>query len=225
MITRDGSRRYVTLQEVEVKEASRAPSRRRATGGGGSTPCAQGGTGGVLVALARSGTGWTSEESGETGDAVAAGRSPGGAGDRRLAWAGGRADCPGEHPMEPGPLTPAARAGPRGGAGAALPSVYDSRAGRSITKADSRWPIADSPMPEWYEEWFGEEYLQLYPHRDDADADRAVALILRSVPFTRGGGSSTWPVDPAATPGRSARRGLAASALISPPACCASHEG
>lgn len=32
-------------------------------------------------------------------------------------------------------------------------------------------------MPEWFEEWFGEEYLQLYPHRDDAEADRAVALV------------------------------------------------
>ena len=32
-------------------------------------------------------------------------------------------------------------------------------------------------MPEWFEEWFGEEYLQLYPHRDDAEAERAVALI------------------------------------------------
>lgn len=32
-------------------------------------------------------------------------------------------------------------------------------------------------MPEWFEEWFGEEYLQLYPHRDEAEADRAVALV------------------------------------------------
>lgn len=56
-------------------------------------------------------------------------------------------------------------------------------------------------MPEWYEEWFGEEYLQLYPHRDDADADRVVALILRSVPFARG-----WHVlDVACGPGRHAR--------------------
>ena len=35
-------------------------------------------------------------------------------------------------------------------------------------------------MAEWFEEWFGEEYLQLYPHRDDAEADRAVALIARA---------------------------------------------
>jgi len=56
-------------------------------------------------------------------------------------------------------------------------------------------------MLEWYEEWFGEEYLQLYPHRDDADADRAVALILDAVPFERG-----WRVlDVACGAGRHAR--------------------
>lgn len=56
-------------------------------------------------------------------------------------------------------------------------------------------------MPEWYEEWFGEEYLQLYPHRDDADADRAVALIRGAVPFERG-----WRVlDVACGAGRHAR--------------------
>jgi SAM-dependent methyltransferase len=38
-------------------------------------------------------------------------------------------------------------------------------------------------MAEWFEEWFGEEYLQLYPHRDDADAERVVALIRRVVPW------------------------------------------
>jgi SAM-dependent methyltransferase len=32
-------------------------------------------------------------------------------------------------------------------------------------------------MPEWFEEWFGEEYLELYPHRDEAEAERAVALV------------------------------------------------
>jgi SAM-dependent methyltransferase len=33
-------------------------------------------------------------------------------------------------------------------------------------------------MSEWFEEWFGEEYLRLYPHRDDAEAERAVALLV-----------------------------------------------
>jgi SAM-dependent methyltransferase len=41
-------------------------------------------------------------------------------------------------------------------------------------------------MAEWFEEWFGEEYLQLYPHRDDADAERVVALIRRVVPWRPG---------------------------------------
>lgn len=31
--------------------------------------------------------------------------------------------------------------------------------------------------PEWFERWFGEEYLALYPHRDAKDAERAVDLI------------------------------------------------
>jgi ubiquinone/menaquinone biosynthesis C-methylase UbiE len=41
-------------------------------------------------------------------------------------------------------------------------------------------------MTEWFEEWFGEEYLQLYPHRDVAEADRAVALILDRTGFATG---------------------------------------
>jgi SAM-dependent methyltransferase len=41
-------------------------------------------------------------------------------------------------------------------------------------------------MPEWFEEWFGEEYLHLYPHRDDADADRLVALLRRALPWREG---------------------------------------
>jgi SAM-dependent methyltransferase len=32
-------------------------------------------------------------------------------------------------------------------------------------------------VTEWYEHWFGEEYLELYPHRDDEDAEHAVALL------------------------------------------------
>jgi SAM-dependent methyltransferase len=31
--------------------------------------------------------------------------------------------------------------------------------------------------PEWFEEWFGEEYVALYPHRNEAEAERAVELI------------------------------------------------
>lgn len=54
---------------------------------------------------------------------------------------------------------------------------------------------------EWFEEWFGEEYLQLYPHRDDAEAERAVATIGRCVGLRAG-----WRVlDVACGAGRHAR--------------------
>ena len=33
-------------------------------------------------------------------------------------------------------------------------------------------------MAEWFEEWFGEEYLHLYPHRNEADAERVVGLLI-----------------------------------------------
>ena len=63
-------------------------------------------------------------------------------------------------------------------------------------------------MTEWFEEWFGEEYLQLYPHRDDHDAERAVGLILQTVPFEPG-----WRVlDVACGAGRHARAFQAAGA-------------
>jgi len=56
-------------------------------------------------------------------------------------------------------------------------------------------------MTEWFEEWFGEDYLRLYPHRNDADAERAVALISRTVGLRPG-----WRVlDVACGPGRHAR--------------------
>ncbi|MFI5235738.1 MAG: class I SAM-dependent methyltransferase [Gemmatimonadales bacterium] len=41
-------------------------------------------------------------------------------------------------------------------------------------------------MTEWFEEWFGEEYLHLYPHRDDADAERLVGLLVRALPWRPG---------------------------------------
>jgi SAM-dependent methyltransferase len=56
-------------------------------------------------------------------------------------------------------------------------------------------------VTEWFEEWFGEKYLQLYPHRDDAEAARAVELIVGTVPFQPG-----WRVlDVACGAGRHAR--------------------
>jgi SAM-dependent methyltransferase len=61
---------------------------------------------------------------------------------------------------------------------------------------------------EWFEGWFGEEYLKLYPHRDDTDAERVVALISRTVPFQPG-----WRVlDVACGAGRHARAFEAAGA-------------
>lgn len=32
-------------------------------------------------------------------------------------------------------------------------------------------------MSEWFERWFGEDYLKLYPHRDEEDAQRAIGLV------------------------------------------------
>ena len=63
-------------------------------------------------------------------------------------------------------------------------------------------------MAEWFEEWFGEEYLRLYPHRDDAEADRAVALLVEAT-----GMQPRWRVlDVACGAGRHARAFRAAGA-------------
>lgn len=35
------------------------------------------------------------------------------------------------------------------------------------------------PSVAWYEEWFGREYLELYAHRDDDEAERHVAFVER----------------------------------------------
>jgi SAM-dependent methyltransferase len=61
---------------------------------------------------------------------------------------------------------------------------------------------------EWFEEWFGEDYLRLYPHRDEADAERAVALIRHSTGLAPG-----WRVlDVACGAGRHARAFVKAGA-------------
>ncbi len=49
----------------------------------------------------------------------------------------------------------------------------------------SRAPVPER-MTEWFEEWFGEDYLALYPHRDQAEADELIALIGRSVGWSAG---------------------------------------
>ena len=38
---------------------------------------------------------------------------------------------------------------------------------------------------EWFERWFGEEYIALYPHRNAAEAESVVALIDRTMGNTR----------------------------------------
>ncbi|TVP42227.1 MAG: class I SAM-dependent methyltransferase [Gemmatimonadales bacterium] len=48
-------------------------------------------------------------------------------------------------------------------------------------------PERDALVP-WYRSWFGEEYLHLYPHRDQEEADQAVALLLRELEDPRTGG-------------------------------------
>ena len=55
-------------------------------------------------------------------------------------------------------------------------------------------------MTEWFEQWFGEEYHALYPHRDEEDARRAVALIRGVVPW----GTGDRILDLACGPGRHA---------------------
>lgn len=41
-------------------------------------------------------------------------------------------------------------------------------------------------MTEWFEEWFNEAYLALYPHRDSGDAERLVGLLRRTLPWREG---------------------------------------
>lgn len=63
-------------------------------------------------------------------------------------------------------------------------------------------------MSEWFEDWFGEDYLQLYPHRDDVEAARAVELLAAAAGLRPG-----WRVlDVACGAGRHARAFQAAGA-------------
>jgi ubiquinone/menaquinone biosynthesis C-methylase UbiE len=41
-------------------------------------------------------------------------------------------------------------------------------------------------VKDWYEEWFGEEYLALYPHRDDEEAREVAALIASRIDVEAG---------------------------------------
>lgn len=55
-------------------------------------------------------------------------------------------------------------------------------------------------MTEWFEQWFGEEYHVLYPHRDEEEARRAVALVQQAAPWDPG----AWVLDLACGAGRHA---------------------
>lgn len=55
-------------------------------------------------------------------------------------------------------------------------------------------------MTEWFEQWFGEEYHVLYPHRDEEEAGRAVALVLNAARCEPG----AWVLDLACGAGRHA---------------------
>ncbi len=55
-------------------------------------------------------------------------------------------------------------------------------------------------MTEWFAQWFGEEYLALYPHRDAAEARQLVQLVGRCV----GWGPASRVLDIACGPGRHA---------------------
>ncbi len=55
-------------------------------------------------------------------------------------------------------------------------------------------------MTEWFKDWFGEEYLSLYPHRDEEEAKQVVNLIRANL-----GGSFERTLDLACGTGRHSR--------------------
>lgn len=56
-------------------------------------------------------------------------------------------------------------------------------------------------MTEWFAQWFNEDYLELYPHRDEAEADRLARLVAAATGLAPG-----WRVlDVACGAGRHAR--------------------
>jgi len=65
-------------------------------------------------------------------------------------------------------------------------------------------------MTEWFQEWFGEEYLRLYPHRNDADAEALVGLIRGQVAWRPG----MRVLDIGCGPGRHAQALEAAGARV-----------
>lgn len=41
---------------------------------------------------------------------------------------------------------------------------------------------AGSEEADWFEEWFGEDYLRIYQHRDELEAEHAIELIAANLP-------------------------------------------
>jgi SAM-dependent methyltransferase len=41
-------------------------------------------------------------------------------------------------------------------------------------------------MMNWYEEWFGEEYMLVYPHRNEAEAKQQIEFLKRHIRLPRG---------------------------------------
>lgn len=61
------------------------------------------------------------------------------------------------------------------------------KGGEDEMASEGRPAAADAPSAgAWFKEWFGAEYLELYPHRDDAEAERAVELIVRACALDAG---------------------------------------
>ena len=61
----------------------------------------------------------------------------------------------------------------------------------------------------WFKHWFNEDYLELYPHRDEAEAQRCISLIRSTLPWQDG-----WrALDVACGAGRHARALELAGAL------------
>lgn len=57
-------------------------------------------------------------------------------------------------------------------------------------------------MEDWYTNWFGPDYIRLYPHRDTAEAARQIDFLLRVVP---GLGQGTRVLDLCCGAGRHSR--------------------
>ncbi len=46
--------------------------------------------------------------------------------------------------------------------------------------------VDDSETPAWYEDWFGQDYLKVYPHRDEQEAIAQVRFVEQALPLAPG---------------------------------------